>query len=87
MVMVMYPQLVRSKHLQRYLASKVEVAEHSASAGECGGDIETFCKSVKAGRRRLADCLQKQVNEEVTGNVQGKFKHETLLQGKRQPDM
>ena len=42
------------------------------SAGDCAGDIDTFCSSVKAGRRHLADCLQNQVDVQQAGNTQGK---------------
>ena len=41
-------------------------------AGDCAGDIDTFCATVSAGRRRLADCLQDQVATQETGNVQGR---------------
>ena len=44
-------------------------------AGDCAGDIDSFCSTVTAGRRRLADCLQLQVANEQTGNVQGVFRH------------
>lgn len=40
-------------------------------AGDCAGDIDNFCDSVKAGVNRLATCLSKQLEEEEKGNVQG----------------
>lgn len=43
----------------------------SVAAGDCKGDIDSFCSTVKAGRRRLADCLQAQVAKQESGNVQG----------------
>eukprot|EP00884_Botryococcus_braunii_P009911 jgi/Botrbrau1/18921/Bobra.177_2s0075.1 len=44
-----------------------------STTGDCGGDIDNFCSEVKAGVRRLADCLSKQLEEEGKGNVQGKM--------------
>eukprot|EP00884_Botryococcus_braunii_P009910 jgi/Botrbrau1/18920/Bobra.177_2s0074.1 len=40
--------------------------------GNCAGDIYNFCSEIKAGMRRLADCLSKQLAEEEKGNVQGR---------------
>ncbi|KAL0026108.1 hypothetical protein WJX79_000228 [Trebouxia sp. C0005] len=50
-----------------------------STIGDCAGDIDTFCATITAGRRRLADCLQSQVTAQETGNVQGKAVKEDCL--------
>ncbi|DBA68142.1 TPA: hypothetical protein ACH3X2_013949 [Trebouxia sp. C0005] len=50
-----------------------------STIGDCAGDIDTFCATITAGRRRLADCLQSQVAAQETGNVQGKAVKEDCL--------
>lgn len=43
-----------------------------STIGACAGEIDTFCKDVKPGENRLADCLTKQQDEEAKGNIEGK---------------
>ena len=46
----------------------------SAGAGRCKGEVDSFCPTIEAGRRRVADCLQAQVAKQESGNVQGKVR-------------
>lgn len=50
-----------------------------STTGHCKGDVASFCSTIKAGRRRVADCLQAQVAKQDSGNVQGKTVKEACL--------
>eukprot|EP00898_Chlorokybus_atmophyticus_P007954 jgi/Chlat1/815/Chrsp104S01269 len=48
-------------------ANEVDVFDDVYMTGSCERDIQLFCKGIKPGESRLADCLTKQLNIEKKG--------------------